>query len=219
MQNIPRIYIKDKIESGKLLPVDKDVVHYLRHVMRRNDCLVFNSGAEYTAALCDDNKNIIVGERTDHVDPSNDLIFCFAPIKKLDEMLNMVTQMGVAVLQPVITERTVAHHVNWERMQKIITEASEQSGRNSVPELRNPIKFEELDLTDLIVADERFAHGKTNAKQTVSGNRVLVGPEGGFSPSEFEKIDAASVIGLSLGKTILRAEVAAVVSVSKVLDK
>ena len=219
MQNIPRIYIKDKIESGKSLPVDKDVVHYLRRVMRRNDCLVFNSGLEYTAALSDDNKNIIIGEQTDHVDPSNDLIFCFAPIKKLDEMLNMVTQMGVAVLQPVITERTVAHHVNWERMQKIITEASEQSGRNSVPELRNPIKFEELDLTNLIVADERFAHGKKGTKQTVSGNRVFVGPEGGFSLSEFEKMDASGVKGLSLGQTILRAEVAAVVSVSKVLDK
>jgi 16S rRNA (uracil1498-N3)-methyltransferase len=162
---------------------------------------------------------MVVGEKTEHVDPSNDLIFCFAPIKKTDEMLNMVTQMGVAVFQPVITERTVAHHVNWERMKKIMVEASEQSGRNSVPKLLKPIKFDELDLHDLIVADERFAHGKNESGNVINGTRVFVGPEGGFSDSEFQKMDKLGVCGLSLGKTILRAEVAAVVSVAKVLNK
>lgn len=219
MQNIPRIYIDEYIETGKSVIADKDIVHYLRHVMRRNNCLVFNDGVEYNATLSEDNKYIIVGQKTEHNDPSNDLFFYFAPIKKTDEMLNMVTQMGVAVLQPVITERTVAHHINWGRMQKIITEASEQSGRNSVPKLLEPIKFNDLDLTDLIVADERFAHGKDAKQNIIKSNKIFVGPEGGFSDSEFEKMDRAGVCGLSLGKTILRAEVAAVVSVSKVLDK
>jgi 16S rRNA (uracil1498-N3)-methyltransferase len=219
MQNIPRIYTDELLIAGKSIPVDKNVVHYLRHVMRRNDCLVFNNGDEYNAVLSEDNKYMVVGEKTEHVDPSNDLIFCFAPIKKTDEMLNMVTQMGVAVFQPVITERTVAHHVNWERMKKIMVEASEQSGRNSVPKLLKPIKFDELDLHDLIVADERFAHGKNESGNVINGTRVFVGPEGGFSDSEFQKMDKLGVCGLSLGKTILRAEVAAVVSVAKVLNK
>ncbi len=219
MQNIPRIYIDEPIETGKIVVADKNIAHYLRHVMRRNDCLVFNNGDEYAATLSDDSKHIVVGSKTDHVDPSNDILFYFAPIKRLDEMLNMVTQMGVAVLQPVITERTVAHHVNWERMKKIIVEAAEQSGRNSIPKLFNPIKFDELDLNGLIVADERFAHGKKDEKKNVYGDRIFVGPEGGFSQTEFEKMDSANIISLSLGKTILRAEVAAVVSVSKVLNK
>ena len=219
MQNIPRIYIDEPIESGKTMAIDKNIVHYLRHVMRRNDCLVFNAGDEYMATLSEDNKNIIIGSKTDHVDPSNDIEFYFAPVKKTDEMLNMVTQMGVAVLQPVITERTVAHHINWERMKKIIIEAAEQSGRNSIPQLLNPIKFSELDLNGLIVADERFTHGKEDTKNKISGNKIFVGPEGGFSNAEFEKMDNTNVIGLSLGKTILRAEVAAVVSIAKVLNK
>lgn len=219
MQNIPRIYIDEPIEDGKMVAADKNIAHYLRHVMRRNDCLVFHDGVEYNATLSEDNKNIIVASETNHVDPSNDVVLCFAPIKKIDDMLNMATQMGIAVLQPVITERTVAHHVNWERMKKIIIEASEQSGRNSIPKLLNPIKFSELDLNGLIVADERFAHDKEDVKNKIVGNRIFVGPEGGFSNSEFEKMDMAKVVGLSLGKTILRAEVAAVVAVSKVLNK
>ena len=49
MQNIPRIFISHEIEPGKSIAVDKDVVHYLRRVMRRDDCLVFNGGDEYIA--------------------------------------------------------------------------------------------------------------------------------------------------------------------------
>lgn len=218
MQNTPRIFLNQNLDAGKSFPIDKDVVHYLRRVMRRSDCLVFNSGNEYNAHLSEDNKNIIIDEKTNHIDPSGDITLCFAPIKKVDDLLNMATQMGVAVLQPVITERTVAHHINWTRMQKIITEASEQSNRNSVPELKEPIKFEDLDLNNLIVADERFAHGKESENKNIHGTKILVGPEGGFSESEFAKLDGAGVRGLSLGKTILRAEAAAVVALSKVSD-
>lgn len=219
MQNVPRIYLDEILESGKSFPINKDVVHYLRRVMRRDDCLVFNDGVEYNAKLTDDNKSIIIGEKTNRKDPSNDIVFYFAPIKKADELLNMVTQMGVAVLQPVITERTVANHINWNRMMKIIVEAAEQSNRNTVPELKAPIKFDDLDLNNLIVADERFAHDFNRKEIYKKSNRIFVGPEGGFAPKEFEKMDKAGVIGLSLGKTVLRAEVAGVVAIAKVLNK
>lgn len=218
MQNIPRIFIDEKLESGKSVAVDKDVVHYLRRVMRRDDCLVFNDGNEYIAKLSDNNKYMLIGDKTEHVDPSNDLILYFAPVKKIDELINMATQMGVGAFVPVITNRTVANHINWTRVKKIMVEASEQSNRNSVPKLTEPIKFEDLDLKGLIVADERFAHGKENTDKKISGKRLLVGPEGGFSESEFAKMDGAGVVGLSLGKTILRAETAAVVAIAKVLN-
>ena len=217
MQNTPRIFINEKIESGKSVAVDKDIVHYLRRVMRRDDCLVFNDGSEYSAKLSDDNKYMLIGDKTQHLDPSNDLTLYFAPIKKLDDLVNMATQMGVGTFVPVITNRTVANHINWTRIRKIMVEASEQSGRNSVPVLAEPIKFDDLDLKGLVVADERFAHGKEDTNKKVSGKRLLVGPEGGFSDAEFEKMDVAGVVGLSLGKTILRAETAAVVAIAKVL--
>ncbi len=218
MQNIPRIFIDEKIESGKTFAIDKEIVHYLRRVMRRDDCLVFNGGSEYSAKLSADDKCILVGDKTEHFDPSNDLTLYFAPIKRLDDLINMATQMGVGTFVPVITNRTVANHINWTRIKKIMVEASEQSGRNSVPVLSEPIKFEDLDLAGLIVADERFAHGKEDTNKKIVGKRLLVGPEGGFSDAEFEKMDRAGVVGLSLGKTILRAETAAVVAIAKVLD-
>lgn len=219
MQNIPRIFINEDLKPGKIIQVSKEIQHYLQRVMRRNDCLVFNNGIEYKASLTESAKDLIVEEKTEHIDPSNNITLYFAPIKRLDDMLNMVTQMGVSVLQPVITDRTVANHINWERMKKIIIEAAEQSNRNSIPVLLNPIKFSDLDLSDVIVADERAGHGKEDFKDVKSFTKILVGPEGGFSPAEFEVMDKTGVCEMSLGKTILRAEVAAVVAVSKVLNK
>jgi len=219
MQNIPRIFLNYNLESGKSFPIDKDVVHYLRRVMRRNDCLVFNNGDEYTAVLSDDDKFVVIGEKTNHIDPSNDLTLCFAPIKKIEDLLNMATQMGIGCLQPVITKRTVANHINWARMQKIVREAAEQSGRNSVPQILSPINFEDLDLKDCIVADERVAHGINVDESICSCKKIFIGPEGGFAPEEFEKIDRLGVCKMSLGKTILRAEVAGVVAIAKVLNK
>jgi 16S rRNA (uracil1498-N3)-methyltransferase len=215
MKNVPRIFINEKIEPGKIIPAGKDTVHYLKKVMRTDSCLIFNHGLEFAAALSGDSKSLIVGCVTEHLDPSNDMTFCFAPIKKTDDMLNMVAQKGVAKLQPVITERTVAHQVNRKRIEKIVIEASEQSNRNSIPKLLPPIKFPDLDKKGLVFADERAAQG--HEFERVSGKvvSVLIGPEGGFSEAEFSALDEAGAMGISLGKTILRAEVAAVAALAK----
>ena len=128
----------------------------------------------------------------------------------------MATQMGVARLMPIITARTVAHHINWERMRKIATEAAEQSNRNSVPEILEPIKFSDLDLSDIVFADERAAYG-AEISTDFNTTKILVGPEGGFSDEEFNMLDAAGARGVSLGKTILRAETAAIVALAKII--
>ena len=250
MQNLPRIFIDAPLEVGKSFPLTHDQLHYLQKIMRVSakpkqsiehkaygideaEFLIFNKGQEFGAKLVTEKSMpyalcLMLSER---VDPSNNLIFAFAPIKqsRMEEMLNAATQMGVAKLQPVITDRTVERFSKWERIRKIIIEASEQSGRNSVPELLPPQKFFEflrgLGIGDrgLVFADERFVHDATrqspvpNPQPPQKPQAVFVGPEGGFSPAEFAALDAAGAVGISLGKTILRAEVAAVVALAKII--
>ena len=217
MKNIPRIFIGKNITPGDKVAIDKSVSHYLVHVMRRDNCLVFGDGHEYTANLSGDGNFLTIGNQTPHADPSNDICLYFAPIKKTDDMLNMATQMGIMRFVPVITERTVAHHINWDRMQKIVTEAAEQSNRNSVPEIATPIKFADLPFADLVFADERAAYGADLPHEFIGAKNILVGPEGGFSDDEFNVLDKNGARGMSLGKTILRAELAAVVAISRVV--
>ena len=216
MKNIPRIFIGTDIKNGNIIPVDKSISHYLSHVMRTDTCLVFGDGNEYTATLNLDGKTITIGEKTKHTDPSGNITLYFAPIKRLDDMLNMATQMGVKKFVPVITDRTVAKHINWERMKKIVVEASEQSNRNSVPEISSPIKFVDLPFDNLIFADERAAYGRQMPNEYKNVTSILVGPEGGFSDTEFETLDNKGCRSLSLGKTILRAELAAPIAIARV---
>lgn len=218
MKNIPRLFINQKLWTGLKTPVDKDTFHYIHHVMRRNNCLCFNNGDEYAAVLSTDGKQLIIGNKTAHTDPSNDITLYFAPIKRLDDLLSMATQMGVKALQPVITERVTVKHINWNRMQKIIIESAEQSNRNSVPEMLPEKKFTDLDLSEMVFADERAAYGKEMPKSIHGTKKILVGPEGGFSESEFSVLDSAGVQGISLGKTILRAELAAAIAISRITE-
>ena len=218
MKNIPRIFIGNNVKNGMIIPADKSIAHYLTDVMRTHDFLAFGGGFEYSAKISEDKKSIMIGERTAHTDPSNDVTLYFSPIKHTDDLINMATQMGVARIVPVITERTVAHHINWERMRKIATEAAEQSNRNSVPEILNPIPFAKLDLKNICFADERFAYGNASQNtipQNITG--ILVGPEGGFSDNEFMALDNAGAVRVSLGKTILRAELAAAIAIGEMI--
>ncbi len=216
MKNIPRIFVASDIVTGAQIPIARDVAHYLSRVMRTTQCLVFGNGNEYMATLSDDGKFLRVGDQTAHTDPSGQITLMFAPIKRTDDLLNMATQMGVAKFQPVITERTTAHHINWERMRKIVIEASEQSNRNTVPEILPPVRFAELNLSNIVFADERAAYGKDTVNIPTGTTAVLVGPEGGFSDAEFSALDASGAHGISLGQTILRAELAASIAVAQV---
>ncbi|MDR2412879.1 MAG: 16S rRNA (uracil(1498)-N(3))-methyltransferase [Rickettsiales bacterium] len=221
MKNLPRIFINEQIEAGKSYLLTAAQSHYLTKVMRVGRCLIFNNGLEFSAELAGDSKYLVAGAQTGRRDPSNDMTFCFAPVKKIDEMLNMATQMGVGRMQPVITERTVARHANWGRIEKIIIEASEQSGRNSIPELAAPIIMDswiKKQREKIVFADERLAHCDSHsANLPFRPSVLLIGPEGGFSPAEFAALDNAGAVGISLGKTILRAETAAVAALAKIL--
>ena len=215
MKNIPRIFIGDNIKSGMIIPLSREISHYLTHVMRTHSAIVFGGGQEFAATIDSTGKNIVVGENTGHADPTGDITLYFAPIKRTDDLINMVTQMGVRKIVPVVTEHTTTGHINWERMKKIAIQAAEQSNRNSVPEITQPIKFSEIDLSNIAFADERVAYGKKQPTSTKIKS-ILVGPEGGFSDSEFAALDSAGAIGISLGKTILRAELAAPIAISRI---
>ncbi len=217
MKNIPRIFLDTELKDGIQIPLLREISHYLAHVMRTKDCLVFNDGVEFSATVSDDGKFLNVGNKTNHIDPSGDITLFFAPIKKTDDMLNMATQLGVKQFVPVMTERTVANHINWERMKKIVIEASEQSNRNSVPTILSPIKFEQLPFPGLVFADERAAHGAELPTIITDAKNILVGPEGGFSDAEFKVLDKNGARGISLGKTILRAELAAPIAIARVM--
>lgn len=218
MKNIPRIFVGNDVAAGIKIPAPRDAAHYLTRVMRGREFLAFGGGNEFYATISDDGKMFFIGDKTNHGDVMRDITLYFAPIKKTDELLNMATQMGVSRFIPVITEHTVAKNINWERMHRIVIEASEQSNRNTVPEISDTIQFGDLDHANIVFADERASRGR-DLPQRMQSNNILVGPEGGLSDAEFMTLDKCGAHGISLGHNILRAELAAVIAIDRICNE
>ena len=53
------------------------------------------------------------------------------------------TEVGVSEIVPLVTDRTVKTHINKDRLEKIIVEAAEQSGRARIPVLCDAMRFDE----------------------------------------------------------------------------
>jgi 16S rRNA (uracil1498-N3)-methyltransferase len=218
-----RLYVDEPLAAGTMIEATAAQAHYLGTVMRRGigDAVrLFNGrNGEFVAqieAIRRDRVTLLVGHNLRPQGSEPDLWLVFALLKRdaTDLVVQKATELGVAALLPVITERTNAHRVNEARLGAIAFEASEQCERLTVPRLHTPRPLTKL-LGDwepgrqLFVAAERSvapalvpAHGPA---------ALLVGPEGGFTPAELEAMRIHPFVTVvSLGPRILRAETACI---------
>lgn len=148
---------------------------------------------------------------------------------KFEWVLQKCTEIGVTRFVPVITRRSLVQDAKmkdnkFERWQKIIIEAAEQSGRGKIPQLSPPMKladaFAQLDADVALIPWEEAEN--VDVRAVLAGKRpssiaIFIGPEGGFSAEEIELAQQHSIQPNTLGKRILRAETAAIVASSVIL--
>ena len=140
---------------------------------------------------------------------------------KWEDLIRPLTELGVSVLTPLLTERTEGSvsssklQDKKERWQKLAQEACKQSGNTWMPKFDDPIIFTEF-VSGIAHEDEYWmtslsSHNTSFApKRNVERISLFVGPEGGWSPQEEEIAQAAGVNSFSLGPHVLRLETAAV---------
>ncbi len=75
----------------------------------------------------------------------NDVTLFCAILKKenFELVVQKTTECGVSKIVPIITSRTIKNGLNMERLRKIAKEASEQCGRTNIPEILEPMSFDE----------------------------------------------------------------------------
>lgn len=131
-------------------------------------------------------------------------------------VVQKATEIGVTSITPLITERTVKLGLNLERLNRIVTEASEQSGRQDKLVINESLTLDQYlnklpqGLT-VVLSLQGKEQRVLSDKETANFN-LLVGPEGGWSEAEEKEMVSKGVILKSLGKQTLRAETAAVVA-------
>ena len=195
--------------------------------------LVFNrSDGEWVAAINSISKKnctiqIIKQNRKQKDEP--DIWLCFAPVKNapINNLVQKATELGASRLIPVFTNRTVISRVNTDRLKLIAIEAAEQSRRLTVPKVEEPVKFDTLlsnwsEDRGLILCDEsgrgtKFIDALNKPKH--KNHAIIIGPEGGFSESEFEIMkNKPYVIGVGMGPRILRADTAAIAALTSYMN-
>lgn len=229
-QSAPRLHVETQLGEGVTVQVDGNPAHYLISVMRMkpDDIVLLFDGrsGEWAARVRDMRKRDLVLEcvrQTRPLDDVPDFWLCCAPIKKgrIDLIAEKACELGVARLQPVLTRRAVVDKLKLDRLHAHLVEAAEQCGRTALPELGALIKLDSL-LRDwpqdrwLFFADESGGAPLATTLLAHSGPAAfLIGPEGGFDPTEREAIRALpKAVPVSLGPRILRAETAAIAAAS-----
>ena len=134
-------------------------------------------------------------------------------------IIQKATELGVRNFVPIIAERSQKTSLNIDRAKKIIIEATEQCGRADIAEIREPILISEAlaEYQDLpLYVCERGEYA-TNIDQ-LKKIGLLIGPEGGWSDAEKALFNKLNLAVLNIASFTLRAETAAIIAVSKLLQ-
>ncbi|WP_426693115.1 16S rRNA (uracil(1498)-N(3))-methyltransferase [Sphingomonas sediminicola] len=225
-KSLPRLFVRAQLRDGVRVDLDADQANYLGNVMRLGEgaeLLVFDgTSGEWLARISEAGKKrmaLTVEQRTREPEAIPDVWLAFAPVKRTqtDWLVEKATELGIAKLIPVITQRTIAERVKLERLRSIATEAAEQCGRTRLPTIDEPISLAQLlKQADRAIYFADEGGGEPAASAFKPGPAViLTGPEGGFTDDERAVIRAApNAIPVSLGPRILRAETAALAALA-----
>lgn len=225
-----RFYIPEPIGDHKALRLtDTNLVHQLRSVFRMTvggQFIVFdNSGFEYQVMIVSFDKNdvqVSVISKNEVDMPHLRELHLFCSIIKKDKfewVLEKGTELGVTRFIPLISDRSEKRGFNSDRAEKIIREASEQSGRVRLPEISSVVSFDDTLTTDFPCFafhpdGDVFTIEHTH---TFSPLGVFIGPEGGWTDREIFLFRKNNIEVSSLGPQTLRAETAAVAVASLIL--
>ncbi len=243
---MPRFFInREQVQGNKIYITGSDVNH-IKNVLR------YRVGG--ILSICDDVQNEytseielisnerivlrILGMETEKTNMNDNTHFTlFQSLIKSDKMdwvVQKSVELGINTIVPIITDRTIIRldektaEKKVIRWQKIVEGAAKQSGRNSIPDIKPPEKFENIfkynKKFDKIILP--YENEETNTikvlfnkfkNENIRKVGIIIGPEGGFAEQEVQVARQAGCEVISLGSNILRSETAALFSLSILL--
>lgn len=206
---------------------ERSIAHQLKHVLRARagDEIILCDGAGREAhakitAVDDSSFSYLLCTPVQQLPCLSREVFLFCALLKKDRfelVCQKATEIGVARIIPVKSARTIKHNVSDERLQRVIHEAAEQSGRGTVPLLGRAVAFahaikQAKDCAFSFFFDRNAPPFGSQIPQDIGGPiGVFIGPEGGWTDEERALATPVSHRA-SLGFLTLRAETAAIIA-------
>jgi len=226
-----RLHVTSPLAAAAPVAPTLDQSRYLTQVMRLklgDDLLVFNGrDGEWRCSIAEVLKKGVILRAEEQARPQvhgPDLELIVAVVKKarVETIVEKAAELGARRVRLVLTHRTNADRIRLDRLDAIAEEAAEQTGRMDVPAVDDPVKLDAL--LDGWEAGRRLMFcDETGGAPAMSALRdagegpwsILIGPEGGFSPEEGERLRSLPfATAVSLGPRILRADTAAIAAMT-----
>ena len=223
-----RLFSTAPLIQGENLVLPENQSHYVTNVMRQKAgdavVLINDTNGEWECHIIEPHKKktiVRVVRQLSQAVKTPECHLYITPLKKdaLSYAVEKATECGATHIHFIKTDFTDVPRVNIDRLQATAMEASEQCRRYDVPQI---FDIEPLEVilnrphNFMVAAEDGRGEGQKQERTGVP--HLMIGPEGGFSPREFELLQAAKNVNfIDLGPRILRAETAVVVGLSKIL--
>ena len=230
MSNI-RLFHPENITENTTGLLSKEHTHYVVNVMRLkrgSNINFFNKNGEWLSEIVFLDRDRVevkfLNKLKEPTKNSNiELAICLVKKSPMDTILQKATELGVSKIIPIVSERTEVKELNFERANRIVVEATEQSNQLTPPQISEVTKLKDFlkDLDDsskLLFADVNSKDKlKAEALKEAKTLSVLIGPEGDFSPSERELIlSNSNAVPFTISRNILRSDTAVISAISLV---
>ncbi len=230
-----RLHVASPLSAAAPVAPSLDQSRYLTQVMRLkagDELLVFNGrDGEWRVSVAEVLKKGVILRAEEQVRPQTfgpDLELIVAVVKKarVETIVEKAAELGARRVRLVLTKRTNADRIRLDRLDAIAEEAAEQTGRLDVPVVDDPVKLDALldgweagpePGRRLMFCDETGGAPAVSALAAAGAGpwSILIGPEGGFSPEEGERLRSLPfTTAVSLGPRILRADTAAIAAMT-----
>ena len=221
-----RFYVKTPISESRFDVSDRDLIHQWRTVFRYNvgsQVILFDGAGADNLCIITSLRNLgatveVVEKKKNKMIPKINLWLCVGLIKKdnFELVVEKATELGVSHIVPVLCERSEKKNINIERLQKIVIESSEQSGRGEIPVIHAILELPEILNSNILPKNKMLLNlegdyvGDVVQEEKIKDLAVFIGPEGGWSERELKLFVEHNIQSVSLGPQILRAETAAI---------
>ncbi|MCS6789311.1 MAG: 16S rRNA (uracil(1498)-N(3))-methyltransferase [Patescibacteria group bacterium] len=225
-----RFFYDFDLTKNKVLIQDKEIIHQIKKVLRlKVDKEIFlfnNKNQEALVKIKNFDNGMILAEILNvyeiNREPQKEVNLYVAILKKenFEIVCQKTTEIGVSNIIPIITEYTVKLNLKYERLERIIKEAAEQSGRTKIPNILKIEKFNEVvskvNQNDLNLLFDPQGQNFKEVLQFISTHNkinVFIGPEGGWSENEIVLTKQNNFKIVSISSLTFRAETAAQIAV------
>ena len=217
-----RYFALDKKDD--LFVLDSGDVHHILNVMRMKNGefveVVFDEVLYKCKVKIGESLSVVfdsILESTVNKDFDMVLIVPVLKEQKMDFILQKATELGVNKIIPIVTERSIVKVNDKEekkiiRWSRIVKEASEQCKRVNVPIIDNVKCIDDLIFSDgvkYVCSTREISKNIKNVMHNIyecAKMYIVVGPEGGFSTYEEDKLNSLGFVSISLGSRIMRVE-------------